>query len=55
MADERPPIWVQLTIEYLVTDSSGTGLIGIDDTFGVRVLRRLSEYYHLNATNFNGH
>ncbi|EQM53596.1 hypothetical protein N692_04495 [Lactiplantibacillus plantarum EGD-AQ4] len=27
MADERPPIWVQLITEYLVTDPSATILV----------------------------
>ncbi|MDO7804475.1 MULTISPECIES: hypothetical protein [Lactiplantibacillus] len=31
MADERPPIWVQLTTEYLVIGSSDSGSTGIDD------------------------
>ncbi|EQM52540.1 hypothetical protein N692_09200 [Lactiplantibacillus plantarum EGD-AQ4] len=31
MADERPPIEVQLSTEYLATDASDKGLIGVDD------------------------
>jgi hypothetical protein len=31
MADKRPPIWVQLIAEYLVTGPSGKGLFGKGD------------------------
>jgi hypothetical protein len=54
MADERPPIWVQLTIEYLVIGPFrqkfiwyGWGLMALITEKIIWIL-----FTHLNATNF---
>ncbi|KRK26629.1 hypothetical protein FD24_GL001427 [Lactiplantibacillus pentosus DSM 20314] len=56
MADERPPIWVQLTTQCLVTRTSGKALIGIVDALWHLSTEKIPGilFINLNTTNFNG-
>ncbi|MCM8608079.1 MULTISPECIES: hypothetical protein [Lactiplantibacillus] len=53
MADERPPIWVQLTTEYYVTGFSGNFLIGIDDTLWRLSTEKIVFVYKLKSCYIN--
>ncbi|MBU7459665.1 MULTISPECIES: hypothetical protein [Lactiplantibacillus] len=56
MADEQPPIWVQLVTVCLVTGTSGKALIGIVDALWHLSTEKIPGilFINLNTTNFNG-
>ncbi len=51
MADERPPIWVQLTTEYWKTGPSSKLIIDIDDTLWHFSTENITEYNSLISTD----